>query len=123
MNSLPVHLYGAQIGDLSERGPGRVGFRATPEGIKTFGLGSTILSIGLPLSARPCDDDAATSYFGGILPEGRSRTNLARQVGVQNTDLFAMLKYAGKDVPGAVIIGELSTVNAGSHEPADAKDI
>lgn len=98
-------------------------FRSTTEGIKAFGLGSTILSMGLPLTVLPSDDDAATSYFGGVLPEGRGRTNLARQSGVQNTDLFAMLEYAGKDAPGAVIIGEPSAVEPGSHEPADEYDI
>ena len=123
MTKLPVHLYGVHIGNISDRGPGRVGFRSTNEGIRTYGLGSTILSMGLPLTVLPSDDDAATSFFGGILPEGRGRTNLARQAGVQNTDLFAMLEYAGKDVPGAVIIGESSAVEPGSHEQADEHDI
>lgn len=120
---LPVFLYDVHLGEITSRGPGRVGFRTSGEAIKAFGLGSRVLSLNLPLSAEPSNEDAATAFFGGILPEGRGRDNLARQTGLAKDDLFGMLAYAGKDVPGAVVIGSLPVANQGLHAPVDAQDI
>ncbi|WP_286166886.1 HipA domain-containing protein [Arthrobacter sp. AQ5-05] len=50
--------------------------------------------------------DRPTNFFGGLLPEGRGRTNLAKQAGVDSTDTFGMLDYAGWDLPGAVNVGK-----------------
>ncbi|MCW4464929.1 HipA domain-containing protein [Glutamicibacter sp. MNS18] len=120
---MPVFLYDEHVGLLIDEGPNRVGFRASARALSRHGLGSTALSLNLPLGVVANDVHAATSFFGGILPEGRGRQNLARQAGVPGTDLYAMLNYAGTDVPGAVVIGPYAYPEDHELVPAGADEI
>ncbi|GAA1879452.1 hypothetical protein GCM10009715_27570 [Paeniglutamicibacter psychrophenolicus] len=120
--SLPVHLFGAAIGRIERAGSTSVVFCADHEGLDVYGVGSTILSASLPFSAAPSPAGASTNFFGGLLPEGRGRTNLAKQAGVDSTDVFGMLGYAGWDLPGDVNVG-MDPGPTAEHIPASVGDV
>lgn len=120
--NLQVHLFGATIGHLERVGSSSVVFCANEDALDLYGVGSTILSASLPFSAVPSQAEQSTNFFGGLLPEGRGRTNLAKQAGVDSTDVFGMLGYAGWDLPGAVNVGANPGPKA-VHIPASETDV
>lgn len=103
---LPVHLYGIHVGVLRRESASTVTFRATADASNRFGLGSPMLSESLPFEGRSSTPEAATAYFGGLLPEGRGLTNMARQAGCPSDDVYRLIEFSGRDVAGAVSIGE-----------------
>jgi serine/threonine-protein kinase HipA len=54
--------------------------------------------------------EAVTAFFGGLLPEGRPRELLARQLGVSLGNVFGLLEQLGGDTAGAVSLVEPGTV-------------
>lgn len=116
--SLDVHLYGTAVGRLLRATGDAVVFESSRAGMDRFGVGSRVLSQNLPLGPRPSSPDAATAFFGGLMPEGTGLTILARQAGVRAPDLFGLVSYAGRDVAGALVIGD-PPAGAGRYEPLD----
>ncbi|WAH99220.1 type II toxin-antitoxin system HipA family toxin [Arthrobacter sp. MMS18-M83] len=100
-----VHLYGTVIGSMVRGGPSTVAFESSEAGMARFGIGSRILSANLPLGPRASTPEAATAFFGGLLPEGSGRSNLAKQAQTSRDDVYALVSYAGRDVAGAIRVG------------------
>ncbi|MCO4236020.1 type II toxin-antitoxin system HipA family toxin [Pseudarthrobacter raffinosi] len=100
-----VHLYGTVVGRMVRHGATTVTFESSDAGMARFGIGSRILSANLPLGPRPSTPEAATAFFGGLLPEGSGRSNLAKQAQASRDDVFALVSYAGRDVAGAIRVG------------------
>ncbi|MET3173753.1 UNVERIFIED_ORG: serine/threonine-protein kinase HipA [Arthrobacter sp. UYCu721] len=111
-----VHLYGTVIGRMVRASASTVTFESSEAGMAWFGIGSRILSANLPLGPRPSTPEAATAFFGGLLPEGSGRTNLAKQTQASRNDVFALVSYAGRDVAGAVRVGGDPVEAAESYE-------
>lgn len=122
-NRLPVHLYGTTVGHLEKVSEDSVRFYCSDEGMERFGVGSTVVSNSLPLTSRPSTVAAATSFFGGLLPEGRGLTNLAKQAGARNTDVYSLIHFAGLDVAGALQIGDLTNLAPNDYVPIDDGEI
>lgn len=95
-----VHLYGTVIGRMVRNSASTVTFESSDAGMARFGIGSRILSANLPLGPRPSTSEAATAFFGGLLPEGSGRSNLAKQAQAGRDDVFALVSYAGRWPPG-----------------------
>ncbi|MHA7299919.1 type II toxin-antitoxin system HipA family toxin [Pseudarthrobacter sp. MDT1-22] len=100
-----VHLYGTVVWRMVRHGATTVTFESSDAGMARFGIGSRILSANLPLGPRPSTPEAATAFFGGLLPEGSGRSNLAKQAQASRDDVFALVSYAGRDVAGAIRVG------------------
>lgn len=115
--TLPVHIYGTHVGDIRRISRDQITYQSTSEGMAKFGIGSTIVSLSLPLGPRQSLPGAATAFFGGLLPEGKGLGNLVRDSGAARPDVFGHLAYAGLDVAGALQIGEISDLSAGSYKP------
>ena len=78
MAELEVHLYGTLLGHLvGERA--RFDFVAAPAALERFGIGATVLSLAIPLSANPRAAlvGERRNFFEELLPEGRHRKRLA----------------------------------------------
>lgn len=105
---LDVWLYGKRIAQVSQPRSGRIHFRLdfTEEALDTFGEGSNILSLSLPVSRRPVQDATGdlrvTNFLNGLLPEGALRQQVAAMRRVSTTDLMALLGTVGGDCAGAV---------------------
>ncbi|MGO4582961.1 type II toxin-antitoxin system HipA family toxin [Arthrobacter sp. 2RAF6] len=118
-----VHLYGTVIGSMIRAGANTVTFESSEAGMARFGIGSRILSANLPLGPRTSTPDAATAFFGGLLPEGSGRSNLARQAQASRDDVYALVSYAGRDVAGAIRIGGDPGEPAESYKPLTDEQI
>jgi len=60
------------------------------------------LSQSLPLDGR--FDAAAATFFGGLLPEGEPRRQLARLLGVSESNDYSMLAMIAGDTAGAITL-------------------
>ncbi|MGY6496630.1 MAG: type II toxin-antitoxin system HipA family toxin [Microcella sp.] len=99
---LPVHLYGHQIGTLTDSADGGPILRWNPAG--KWRLNSPVLSRHLRVGVE--DSDATESFFGNLLPEGVHLDDLARETKTSTKDLVGMLAVVGADLAGALRIGE-----------------
>lgn len=60
------------------------------------------VSLQLPLQARPFDHWQTLAYFGGLLPYGMQRLQLAQSLQVPDDDWTSLLDAVAGDCPGAV---------------------
>jgi serine/threonine-protein kinase HipA len=83
------------------------------------------LSQSLPLDGR-FDSAAAAAFFGGLLPEGEPRRQLARLVGVSDSNDYSMLAMIAGDTAGAITLlpeGEPPRPAGGDVEWLDESDL
>lgn len=62
------------------------------------------VSLSLPCQAEPFEPFVSTAYFGGMLPEGDVREEVAAHYGMYDSDTYALLKRLGRDCAGALQI-------------------
>ena len=97
--ALEVRLSGVPIGMLLKNGQ----FEWHNDVTQRAALNSVVLSHSLPLGIQGLD---AGPFFGGLLPEGRGLTQLARELQIDDRNLFGLLEVVGADVGGSVTVGE-----------------
>ncbi|MEJ1089063.1 HipA domain-containing protein [Microbacterium sp. Mu-80] len=105
MAELAVGLYDVEIGALLGERDEFI-FVASPEAIERFGIGSTQLSIAVPLfehSSRK-NDLQERNFFEELLSEGAVRAQLASNARLDSTNTMALLARYGRDVAGALQI-------------------
>ncbi len=95
---LDVYCFGETAGSLTDERPMR--FEYSREWIEG---GRPPISQSLPLDGR-ADPEAATAFFGGLLPEGVPRRLIARSSGISEGNDFALLAELGWDCAGAVSV-------------------
>jgi len=98
-DELGVWLFADRIGTLAMQA-GRLGFTYAPDWLAR--PDASALSTSLPLRAEAYDDHGARPFFAGLLPEGRLRQLLARQLGISRQNDFALLELIGGECAGAV---------------------
>jgi serine/threonine-protein kinase HipA len=106
MIRLAVELYGELVGFLNGHDRRTFDFEATTEAVERLGLGSTDLSVSVPLLTRQVSAKAGRrrNFFAELLPEGNALENLANSARVDTTDVPALLESFGRDVAGALQI-------------------
>src|ERR1700674_2355451 len=109
---LPVWLDGVQVASLTPTKPWRLRCRYTEAALALAPFGAPLVSCSLPLGTGRLD---ASIFCSGLLPEGQHRQAMAALAGVAANDTYGMLKRFGRDVAGALIIGD-STTREGSVE-------
>jgi serine/threonine-protein kinase HipA len=108
--SLDVCLYGAKIGELLPSGDGEYQLAYTPETVERVAPGSVLLSHSLPVRAEPYDPDASRAYVEGLLPQGRRRRAIARELGLDPSDSYGLIAELGGNCLGAVSFGNPATL-------------
>ena len=101
------------------RGPEfRIRLEWRPEGIKRWGLGSPVLSVGLPIGSPVGPRDTrGLDFFENMLPEGPALERMAALAGVRPVDTYGILAAFGRDCAGAIMVlpdGERPGGNTGS---------
>lgn len=98
--SLGVFLAGERVGTLAREGDWQLSFRYCPQWLVS--PGRRAISLSLPLTDQPFQDEAARSFFRGLLPRGHLRSVICQRRGLSEDDLLAQLKALAGDCPGAV---------------------
>ncbi|MCP2264961.1 type II toxin-antitoxin system HipA family toxin [Promicromonospora thailandica] len=106
MAELRVELYGHLVGHLYSSGDRAFDFRTDPAAFEHFRLGSTALSVSVPLSVVDSRGKAGRRrvFFTELLPEGNMLADMALRAGVAEHDVVGFLAHYGRDVAGAVQI-------------------
>lgn len=116
--ALDVWLYGVHVARLSEPRRFRLRLEFTEEALDTFGEGSRVLSLALPISRKPVQDRdgklQVSAFIEGLLPEGNLRRHIATEAGVPVNDTMTLLERLGAECAGAVqILSEGAKPGAG----------
>jgi serine/threonine-protein kinase HipA len=101
--SLDVHLYGERIGTLFPAGDNDYRFAYDPDLVDKLGPGKGLLSNSLPVRPEPFSREATVAYVEGLLPDGRRRRRVARELGIDPDDGYALIEALGRDCAGAVL--------------------
>jgi len=115
--SLDVHLYGERIGTLFPAGDNDYRFAYDPKLVDKLGAGNALLSNALPVRPEPFSFEASAAYVEGLLPDGRRRRKVAKELGIDPADGYGMLRELGRDCPGAVVFLPEGTAIEESPDP------
>jgi len=103
-DSIDVDLRGEHVGVVT-RTPAGAQLSTAPAALAKHGLGSTVLTLGLPLDSSPASVEATEAFFGGLLPEGPRLEALLRDTPDTSRDKLVSLLYAaGRDVTGGIVL-------------------
>lgn len=129
--SLDVWLYGVRIASLTE--PSRFRYRLdfTDDALDSFGEGSRVLSLALPITRQPVMDARnfeaglpVSAFIEGLLPEGNVRHHIAAEAGVPVTDSMALLRRVGAECAGAVqVLDAAALPDAGYVRPLSDDEV
>jgi serine/threonine-protein kinase HipA len=100
--SLDVYLYGERIGTLFPAGEDDYRLVYAAERIAGFGPGAPVLSNSLPSASEPYSASATQAFVEGLLPKGLRRQKLARELGIEPSDGYALIAEIGRDCAGGV---------------------
>jgi len=102
---LVAWLYDTPVAVLIRRPEFRIRLEWRPEGIERWGLGSPVLSVGLPIGAPTGPRDLrGLDFFENILPEGPALERMAVLAGVRPVDTHGILAAFGRDCAGAIMV-------------------
>jgi serine/threonine-protein kinase HipA len=97
--SLDVYLHGKRVGGLLPTDEREYSFVYEAE---TAEEGQLPLSSSLPLRREPFGFDASRAYVEGLLPQGRRRAAIARELNLDPGDGYGLIAELGRDCLGAV---------------------
>jgi serine/threonine-protein kinase HipA len=120
LEPLPVSLNGIHVADLLAKNTWTLRCRYTSEALDMAPTGAPLLSCSLPLGTSRLD---ASVFCNGLLPEGRHREAMAALARVASMDTYHLLARFGRDVAGALVIGEPLEKSQGSVEPYTAETL
>lgn len=104
-DQLIAWLYDTPVAVLT-RGPEfRIRLEWHPAGIERWGLGSTALSVGLPIGTPTGPRDLrGLDFFENMLPEGPALERMAALARVRPVDTYGILAAFGRDCAGAIMV-------------------
>jgi serine/threonine-protein kinase HipA len=104
-DQLIAWLYDTPVAVLTPGPYFRIQLSWRDEGIDRWGLGSTALSVGLPIGSPTGHRDMrGLDFFANMLPEGPALAQLAALAGVRPADTFGILAAFGRDCAGAIMV-------------------
>jgi serine/threonine-protein kinase HipA len=102
---LVAWLYDTPVAVLIPGPEFRIRLEWRPEGIERWGLGSPVMSAGLPIGASGGPRDMrGLDFFDNLLPEGPVLAQMATLAGVRPVDTYGILNAFGRDVAGAIMV-------------------
>ena len=115
---LVAWLYDTPVAVLTPRPEFRIQLEWRAEGIERWGLGSPVLSVGLPIGSPTGPRDMrGLDFFENMLPEGPALVRMAALAGVRPVDTYGVLRAFGRDCAGAIMMlpdGDRPGGNGGS---------
>ena len=102
---LVAWLYDTPVAVLMPRPEFRIQLEWRAEGVERWGLGSPVLSVGLPIGAPAGPRDLrGLDFFENMLPEGPALARMAALAGVRSVDTYGILQAFGRDCAGAIMV-------------------
>jgi serine/threonine-protein kinase HipA len=102
---LVAWLYDTPVAVLTPGPEFRIRLEWRPEGIERWGLGSPVLSVGLPIGSPAGPRDLrGLDFLENMLPEGPALTRMAALAGVRPVDTYGILRAFGRDCAGAIMV-------------------
>ena len=102
---LVAWLYDTPVAALTAGPDFRIQLEWRAEGIERWGLGSPVLSVGLPIGAPAGPRSMrGLDFFENMLPEGPALARMADLAGVRPVDTYGILKAFGRDCAGAIMM-------------------
>ena len=98
--TLDVYLHRDSVGRLIQNDHGLLLFEYDESWLNN--PDAIALSCSLPLQKQQFRGKECTGFFGGILPEGSKREQIARNLGISSRNDHAMLERIGGECAGAV---------------------
>ncbi|HMB54073.1 MAG TPA: HipA N-terminal domain-containing protein, partial [Thermoanaerobaculia bacterium] len=83
--AIEVLMHGERVGALSREGDG-CSFAYDPDAVERLGEARARLSTALPPRAEPYGPAATGAYLEGLLPQGRRRLKMTRELGLESGD-------------------------------------
>jgi serine/threonine-protein kinase HipA len=127
VTDLGIWLYDTLVGHLSSPRTDRLRFDPSEGALSKWGVGSTMLSLALPLSDEArLPSDRLRAFFNGLLPEGVARDELTRRFNVRPRDILGLLGELGEDCAGAVVAlpaGQVPESRIGSYQELADRDL
>jgi serine/threonine-protein kinase HipA len=124
---LVAWLYDTPVAVLRPRPEFRIHLEWLPEGIERWGLGSPVLSVGLPIgSPTGPRDTRGLDFVENMLPEGPILARMATLAGTRPADTYAILRAFGRDCAGAVMLlpdGDQPGTDGGGYTPMASGDL
>jgi serine/threonine-protein kinase HipA len=124
---LVAWLYDTPVAVLMPGPEYRIQIEWRAEGVERWGLGSPVLSVGLPIGAPVGPRDLrGLDFFENMLPEGPALARMATLAGVRPVDTYGILGAFGRDCAGAIMVlpdGERPGGNGGGYSPMTPGDL
>jgi serine/threonine-protein kinase HipA len=124
---LVAWLYDTPVAVLMPGPEYRIQLEWRAEGVERWGLGSPVLSVGLPIGSLAGPRDMrGLDFFENILPEGSALARMATLAGVRRVDTYGILAAFGRDCAGAIMVlpdGERPGGNGGGYSPMAPEDL
>jgi serine/threonine-protein kinase HipA len=113
--SVPIWLDALQVGQVDVAADGALSLRYAERWLQT--AGAFPLSVTMPLSDEPYPSEAISPWLANLLPEEEQLQVLTRSLGLDQTDVLAVLKEIGGDTAGALSFGEPADRSRWSYVP------
>jgi serine/threonine-protein kinase HipA len=102
MRKAQIFMHGQPAGILVEQDSGHYEFHYAD------GYSGEPVSLTLPLTSRSYTFPGFPPFFDGLLPEGMMLDALLRQRKLDRADRLGQLLVVGRDLVGAVTVGEIA---------------
>lgn len=102
--SVPIWFDALQIGDVDVAEDGALSLRYAERWLQT--AGAFPLSVTMPLRAEPYPSGVISPWLANLLPEEEQLQVLTRSLGLDQSDVLAVLQEIGGDTAGALSFGE-----------------
>jgi serine/threonine-protein kinase HipA len=104
-DGLVAWLHGTPVAVLRRAPEFRIRLEWHQDGIARWGLGSPVLSVGLPIGTPTGPRNTrGLDFFENMLPEGPALARMATLAGVRPVDTYGILTAFGRDCAGAVML-------------------
>lgn len=95
-------MHGRRVGSLFCGGDGYA-FAYDLDAVERLGASRARLSTTMAPRAEPYAHAIVRPYVEGLLPQGRRRLKIARELGLESGDGYGLIAALGRDCPGAVV--------------------
>ncbi len=100
VDELAVWLNGVRVAVIERR----LRMAYTKDALDQFAPGVPVLSLSLPLTAKPYPQGVVRAFLEGLLPEGDSRNAIAAALDLKARDTYGLIRALGRDCAGALVI-------------------